>query len=60
MAVEMQKVAVATLTVAAALFAGALMQVYYSDLPPLSAWSAPALYTFLGVILLFIVWCLFW
>jgi hypothetical protein len=56
----MQKVAVATLTVAAALFAGALVQVYYSDLPPLTAWSAPALYSFLGVILLFIVWCLFW
>jgi hypothetical protein len=56
----MQKVAVATLTVAVALFVGALVQVYYSDLPPLSAWSAPALYSFLGVILLFVVWCLFW
>jgi hypothetical protein len=56
----MQKVAVATLTVGAALVAGALVQVYYSDLPPLAAWSAPALYSFLGVILLFIAWCLFW
>jgi hypothetical protein len=56
----MQKIAATTLAVGAALITGALVQVYYSELPPLSAWSAPALYSFIGVMLLFVVWCLFW
>ena len=47
----MQKLVVAaTLTIGAALLAGGLVQVYYSGLPPASAWSAPAMYSFLGVI----------
>ena len=45
----MEKLVVsATSTIGAALLAGALVQVYYSGLPPASAWSAPALYSFLG------------
>jgi hypothetical protein len=57
---EMQKIAATALAVAIALITGAIVQVYYSELPPLSAWSAPAVYSFIGVMLLFIVWCLFW
>jgi hypothetical protein len=58
----MQKLVVAaTLTIGAALLAGGLMQVYYSGLPPASAWSAPAMYSFLGVILLSIgLWLFAW
>jgi len=55
-----QKIVAAILAVGVALMAGALVQVYYSDLPPLSPWSGPAVYSFLGVILLFIAWWLFW
>jgi len=35
-----------------ALIAGALVQIYYSGLAPLDAWSAPALSSFLAVLLL--------
>jgi hypothetical protein len=58
----MQKLVVAaTLTIGAALLAGGLVQVYYSGLPPASAWSAPAMYSFFGVILLSIgLWLFAW
>jgi hypothetical protein len=58
----MEKLAVsATSTIGAALLAGALVQVYYSGLPPASAWSAPAMYSFLGVIVLSIgLWLFAW
>jgi hypothetical protein len=36
-------IAAVTLATGAALIVGALVQVYYSDLPPLAAWSAPAM-----------------
>ena len=36
----------------AALISGALVQVYYSGLAPTDAWSAPAVYSFLAVMLL--------
>src|SRR5215470_13787774 len=39
----------------AALVGGALMQVYYSDLAPMDPWSAPAVFTFLAVMLLSIL-----
>jgi|SRR5215475_10990682 len=35
-----------------ALIAGALMQIYYSGLAPMDAWSAPAVYSFCAVMLL--------
>ena len=35
-----------------ALIAGALVQIYYSGLAPLDAWSAPALCSFLAIMLL--------
>ena len=58
----MEKLVVsATSTIGAALLAGVLVQVYYSGLPPASAWSAPALYSFLGVIVLSIgLWLFTW
>jgi hypothetical protein len=56
----MPAVVATTLATGAALIVGALVQVYYSDLPPLSAWSGPAVYSFLGVMLLYIAWWLFW
>jgi len=50
----MKKIAVATLAIGLALITGALVQVYYSGLPPLSPWGAPALYSFLMVMFLVI------
>lgn len=50
----MERIAATTLAIGAALITGALVQVYFSDLPPLSAWSAPALYSFLAVTFLII------
>ena len=38
-----------------ALIAGALVQIYYSGLAPMDAWSAPALSSFLAVMLLNVV-----
>jgi|SRR5215467_4165101 hypothetical protein len=36
----------------AAVIIGALVQMYYSGLAPMDAWSAPAVYSFLAVMLL--------
>ena len=36
----------------AAVISGALVQMYYSGLAPMDAWSAPAVYSFLAVMLL--------
>jgi len=43
-----------------ALMGGALVQIFYSGLHPLDAWSAPAVYSFLAVMLLNVLWFFFW
>ena len=49
---RMRTVASISNIVGVALIAGALVQIYYSGLAPLEAWSAPALSSFLVVLLL--------
>ena len=57
----MQRLVAATLAIEAALLVGALVQVYYSGLPAETAWGGPALYSFLGIILLSIgLWLFPW
>jgi protein-S-isoprenylcysteine O-methyltransferase Ste14 len=57
----MQKVVAAALAIGSALLVGGLVQVYYSGLPAESAWSGPALYSALGVILFSIgLWLFAW
>jgi hypothetical protein len=43
----------------AAVIAGALVQMYYSGLAPMNAWSAPAVYSFLAVMLLNVLTLIF-
>ena len=47
-----QTIANLTLITGAAVIMGALVQMYYSSLDPMDAWSAPAVYSFLAVMLL--------
>ena len=55
----MHKLAVGTFAIGAALITGALVQVYYSDLPPLSPWSEPAVYSFLATMLVILASAVF-
>ena len=52
---RMQTIANVSNIAGVALIAGALVQIYYSGLAPLDAWSAPALSSFLAVMLLNVV-----
>ena len=57
----MAKVVVAaTLAIGAALMAGSLVQIYYSGLSPETAWNPAAVYAFLGIMFLFVVWLILW
>src|SRR5215470_3324100 len=49
---RMQMIANVSNVMGVALIGGALVQIYYSGLHPMDAWSAPAVYTFLAVMLL--------
>lgn len=49
---RMQTIASVSNITGVALIAGALVQIYYSGLAPLDAWSAPALCSFLAIMLL--------
>jgi len=49
---RMQTIANISNITGVALVGGALVQIYYSGLHPMDAWSAPAVYSFLTVMLL--------
>ena len=49
---RMRTIANFTNITGAALIGGALVQIYYSGLAPMDAWSAPAVFSFLAVMLL--------
>jgi hypothetical protein len=51
----METIANVSNIVGVALIAGALVQIFYSGLAPMDAWSPPALSSFLAVMLLNVV-----
>jgi hypothetical protein len=55
----MVKLSAILVTISAALLAGALVQVYYSDLSPKEPWSAPALFSLVAIIFLNWTWLFF-